>query len=797
MAATDPCMKKDGLKVIIVGGSVAGLTLAHCLYRAGIDYVVLEAREDIAPQLGASIGIFSNGARILDQLGIYGEIERCTDPPVWHEVVTGKGDVVSKLDSLALIQTRLGYPISFLERQLALKSLYFQLPDRSKILTGKKVISVVHLVEGIIVRCMDGSQFIGDIVAGADGVHSRVRQEMWRYIEKNEVAKSIAKDKKVMSAEYRCLYGLSSSVPGLEKKHHYRAVNKDWSFLTVVGKSDRCYWFIFDKLDHIYYAPNIPRYVEADQIEFIKPFMNRYVSHNIQFQALWERKIAATLTSLEEAHYSRWTYDRIVCLGDSIHKMTPNIGQGGNWAIESAAALTNQLYILVQSHRQSHPSLQEIKSALADYQHSRRQRTQEVCNTAGFATRLEAFRTPGHRFIQMHVIPRLGDMLVDVHCQNVLEAPKLDFLPVPPRSLCGTMPFQTAETALQKENILRSIFYMAPLFCLCGVAGLAPSSSISVPQSSQDFGFLGMLISLQVIGIIESIRRGNNFTISTLWPFFLTFVLWKDLLASMIPIFHFLHYLQSPLDKYAAPDNRLTIISYAKTIIISIIFGFLVPTILYAACLGPGFPWPLMDETSYRSLLLHSLFWKLTPLWVMLTQRMLVMTAVVDTTARDRIYNPRADLPYLRGAYGFAATVASMHHLYEWAHTPRAIVKYMQYIMGNPVTGAAATLQEPTSMPPPQVLQQVQQVLALQFDQTLLSSYHLGRIVVSISGLIWVLLHIRYLKRAKRTPTSWLQILAVGSMTMLVGGPGTVMVAGWAWREEILATAGSQKDLKG
>lgn len=128
-----------------------------------------------------------------------------------------------------------------------------------------------------------------------------------------------------MSAEYRCLYGLSSSVPGLEEKHHYRAVNKDWSFLTVVGKSDRCYWFVFEKLDRIYHAPNIPRYVEADQLEFIKPFLDRYVSQNVQFQALWERRIAATLTSLEEAQYSRWTHGRIVCLGDSIHKMTPNM----------------------------------------------------------------------------------------------------------------------------------------------------------------------------------------------------------------------------------------------------------------------------------------------------------------------------------------------------------------------------------------------------------------------------------------------------------------------------------------
>jgi 2-polyprenyl-6-methoxyphenol hydroxylase-like FAD-dependent oxidoreductase len=55
------------LKVIIVGGSVAGLTLAHCLHHSDIDFVLLEARKDIAPQVGASIVVLPNGARVLDQ----------------------------------------------------------------------------------------------------------------------------------------------------------------------------------------------------------------------------------------------------------------------------------------------------------------------------------------------------------------------------------------------------------------------------------------------------------------------------------------------------------------------------------------------------------------------------------------------------------------------------------------------------------------------------------------------------------------------------------------------------------
>ena len=58
-------------KAIIVGGSVAGLTLAHMFERAKLDYVLLEARDTVSPSIGASIVIMPNGARILDQLGLY------------------------------------------------------------------------------------------------------------------------------------------------------------------------------------------------------------------------------------------------------------------------------------------------------------------------------------------------------------------------------------------------------------------------------------------------------------------------------------------------------------------------------------------------------------------------------------------------------------------------------------------------------------------------------------------------------------------------------------------------------
>lgn len=67
-------------KVIIIGGSVTGLTLAHSLHKIGVDYIVLEKRDQVAPQEGAPTGILPNGARILDQLGLYDAIEKSTAP---------------------------------------------------------------------------------------------------------------------------------------------------------------------------------------------------------------------------------------------------------------------------------------------------------------------------------------------------------------------------------------------------------------------------------------------------------------------------------------------------------------------------------------------------------------------------------------------------------------------------------------------------------------------------------------------------------------------------------------------
>jgi 2-polyprenyl-6-methoxyphenol hydroxylase-like FAD-dependent oxidoreductase len=98
--------KKQRLRVIIVGGSVAGLTLAHGLHHSDIDYVVLEAGKEVAPQVGASIVVLPNGARILDQLGMFDTILSMVDPLQKGLTWTGDGKLVIDADAPILTGER-------------------------------------------------------------------------------------------------------------------------------------------------------------------------------------------------------------------------------------------------------------------------------------------------------------------------------------------------------------------------------------------------------------------------------------------------------------------------------------------------------------------------------------------------------------------------------------------------------------------------------------------------------------------------------------------------------------------
>jgi 2-polyprenyl-6-methoxyphenol hydroxylase-like FAD-dependent oxidoreductase len=90
-------------KVLIAGGSLVGLGLALAFERSGIDYEIFE-KGDFAPQLGASIGLHPHTIRILEQLGVWGEIEKQVVPLQHRKHYDGNGDCFEDSDVLVEIK---------------------------------------------------------------------------------------------------------------------------------------------------------------------------------------------------------------------------------------------------------------------------------------------------------------------------------------------------------------------------------------------------------------------------------------------------------------------------------------------------------------------------------------------------------------------------------------------------------------------------------------------------------------------------------------------------------------------
>lgn len=97
-------MPSTNFKIIIAGGGLTGLALANMLEKFNLDYTLLEAYSDIAPPIGASIGMFPNGLRMLDQLGCYEPIQDTFGGKVAYTVFASrnnKGEVNNGLSRVS------------------------------------------------------------------------------------------------------------------------------------------------------------------------------------------------------------------------------------------------------------------------------------------------------------------------------------------------------------------------------------------------------------------------------------------------------------------------------------------------------------------------------------------------------------------------------------------------------------------------------------------------------------------------------------------------------------------------
>lgn len=220
-------------------------------------------------------------------------------------------------------QPRHGYPVLFLDRQKLLQILYDRVQHKKRILCRSKVSSVEQLEDangGYAIRATttDGVVHEGDIIVGADGIRSSIRQEMRRLAGPSQWDQE---EESRVPCYYQCNFGIAANVEGWPERRETFTMGQGQCFLTASGPDNKCYWFLFNKLSEAEYGDGIVRYTAEDEAAMVKKFSHLKITETITFGQIYEKRLASTLTSLHDFIFKKWYHGRMILIGDSAHKV--------------------------------------------------------------------------------------------------------------------------------------------------------------------------------------------------------------------------------------------------------------------------------------------------------------------------------------------------------------------------------------------------------------------------------------------------------------------------------------------
>jgi 2-polyprenyl-6-methoxyphenol hydroxylase-like FAD-dependent oxidoreductase len=314
-------------QIAIVGAGLGGLTVAATLRQAGFDVRIYEQAGRFA-RVGAGIQMMPNSMKVLRRIGIEERVRHIAFQPyshlnrVWHT-----GEV---LRELPMPEDLFGAPYLCMHRGDLHEALLASVPDEI-ISLRKKLAGLDEGRDAVTLSFEDGTTARADLVIGADGVHSIVRDLIVgpdEPIHKGRIA-------------YRAIFP-SALMGGVD-----------------VGPSRTKWWGIdrhivvyYTKPDRseIYLITSVPEPAEWLTRESwsttgdVEELRAAYEGFHPDVRAVVEACPSCHKWAiLEREPLPSWSRGRVVLLGDSCHPMTPYMAQGAATAMEDAAVLTRCL----------------------------------------------------------------------------------------------------------------------------------------------------------------------------------------------------------------------------------------------------------------------------------------------------------------------------------------------------------------------------------------------------------------------------------------------------------------------
>ncbi|TLD25111.1 hypothetical protein PspLS_05949 [Pyricularia sp. CBS 133598] len=419
---------QQSFQVIIIGGGPGGLMMAHMLSRAGIDWTLLERRDDGGlVQPGTALALWPQAARVLDQLGLLEEAEKLYLPLVGKINFTKDGTVVGTSNMIERLGTNHGHPWMLFDRRVLVDFLARRLPEReTRVQNGKCVSSIVSTPSEARVTCTDGTIIHGSLIIGCDGVRSGVRRAMRDPATFPEGGSPVPRqDKKVknakhdddddddvMSAVFTGMAGHCRRPEGMAPQTVHEMHDWGLAILCLAGDDD-AYFFVFKRLpkkNPISHRPRGDRTSsrEEDLAALAAEVAERPVVAGgaLRFRDVWAARTRATRLDFEEGFADEWHRGRLVLVSDAAAKMTPNAAFSLATGVQGMVELTNRLRRLLLTT--SRPTGEQLTNeVLAPYQKARQPMAKFVKDFSAGYTRTSSWSNKGWRLVDW-LSPKIG-----------------------------------------------------------------------------------------------------------------------------------------------------------------------------------------------------------------------------------------------------------------------------------------------------------------------------------------------------------------------------------------------------
>ena len=344
-------------RVLIVGAGLAGLSLAIAMRRQGVDPEIVE-RQATWPMQGAGIYLVGNAMRSLRVLGVADDVRGRGSVIRTQSFMTDRGRRLAEIDT-GSVWASCG-PCVGVRRSDLQEALIGAL--RTPPLRFSTVVETLELgEEEVAVRFSDGSEGVYDLVVGADGIRSSIRQHVF----------GDSTPRFCGQVAWRFLVRCPPSITG-------------W---TLFSGRRGAFLFIPVGSDHAYcYADAAVTGPVDDPIEGrVERLRSRFAGY-----ASPVPEALAELTSPDQIHFGAieeilqepWAKGRVLLIGDAAHATSPNMASGAAMAFEDSLVLSK----LIGSDR-------GIEQVIHEYSNQRAARVRWVHEKSHLRDRIRSLPT--------------------------------------------------------------------------------------------------------------------------------------------------------------------------------------------------------------------------------------------------------------------------------------------------------------------------------------------------------------------------------------------------------------------